>query len=344
MPTLYVATNGLSVWTSKDLGETLSRAPSSIGIYSGSQVWSLAPHPTKANEMLLGCGSGLFALDPATHALKRLPLPMDGKLLVTAIAISPHDPNIIIAGTQPSAMFRSDDGGKSWRDLETGMKPYMTTGFFAGEHAANPTTTGEYDVKHWTRVTGIQFDPKDPSRVYAGVEIDGAWLSTDGGKSFARANDGFQTADIHGYGAIATGGDNGGPTIFATTNEGLYRSGNGGNSWDIIPLESKWQYTRTIVARADNSGVMFVTNGNGPPGSSGKLFRSRDFGKSWDNVPLPVELESSLYFLAVHPSDPKLIFAAANLGQLFRSTDGGETWTALKRRLPEVRALAWLPD
>jgi hypothetical protein len=29
---------------------------------------------------------------------------------------------------------------------------------------------------------------------------------------------------------------------------------------------------------------------------------------------------------------------------LFRSTDGGETWTALKRRLPEIRALAWLPD
>ena len=39
-----------------------------------------------------------------------------------------------------------------------------------------------------------------------------------------------------------------------------------------------------------------------------------------------------------------LIFSAATLGQVYRSTDGGETWTALKRRLGEIRALAWLPD
>ena len=93
-----------------------------------------------------------------------------------------------------------------------------------------------------------------------------------------------------------------------------------------------------------SSDLMYVTNGNGPPGSSGKLFRSNDFGSSWSEIHLPAELESSLYFLAVHPTDPKLIFAAANLGQMFRSTDGGESWTALKRRLPEVRALAWLPE
>ena len=44
---LYVATNGFSVWSSSDLGETISRMPSSTGIYSGSQVWSLAVHPTE---------------------------------------------------------------------------------------------------------------------------------------------------------------------------------------------------------------------------------------------------------------------------------------------------------
>ena len=275
------------------------------------------------------------------HLLKSFKNDIEDFLLVTAIAYNPHNPDVILVGTQPSALFRSEDGGKSWKNLHVGMKPYLNTGFYAGEQAANPTSQGEFDVKHWTRVTGILFDTKDPNLVYAGVEIDGAWRSTDGGKTFVRANDGFKTADIHGYGVIEKDGE---PILFATTNEGLYRSTDHGLSWEMLPLESKWQYTRSIVARQDNSGVMYVTNGNGPPGSSGKLFRSNDFGSSWSEIHLPAELESSLYFLAVHPTDPKLIFAAANLGQMFRSTDGGESWTALKRRLPEVRALAWLPE
>lgn len=54
--------------------------------------------------------------------------------------------------------------------------------------------------------------------------------------------------------------------------------------------------------------------------------------------------ESSAYFLATNPVDPKLIYAAATLGQIYRSTDGGESWRVLKRRLGEIRALAWLPD
>ena len=46
----------------------------------------------------------------------------------------------------------------------------------------------------------------------------------------------------------------------------------------------------------------------------------------------------------INPADSKLMYAAATLGQIYRSTDGGESWTALKRRLGEIRALAWLPD
>jgi photosystem II stability/assembly factor-like uncharacterized protein len=58
---------------------------------------------------------------------------------------------------------------------------------------------------------------------------------------------------------------------------------------------------------------------------------------------LPGSVESSVYFLATHPDDPNLVFAAATLGQLFRSDDGGKTWIALPQRLNEIRAIAWLP-
>ncbi|MEE8444441.1 MAG: hypothetical protein V3S44_03775 [Alphaproteobacteria bacterium] len=39
-----------------------------------------------------------------------------------------------------------------------------------------------------------------------------------------------------------------------------------------------------------------------------------------------------------------LLYTAATLGQIYRSIDGGESWTGLARRLGEIRALAWLPD
>jgi photosystem II stability/assembly factor-like uncharacterized protein len=324
-PRLYVGTNGLSVWTSHDLGETLARMGSGKGLYSGSQVWALA---AREGELFAGTNSGLYRLDTAAGRWSSVPSPMDA-MLVTALAFSPHDPDVMLAGTQPAALYRSDDGGSRWRRLDTAMKPYATIGFQGGIAAGA-------SVKHWTRVTQILLDPDDSSAAWAGVEIDGAWRSTDGGERWERVSQGFVTEDIHGFGMAKR-------TLFATTDSGLHESRDGGASWSFRRLPSDWQYVRSVVERPDRTGVMFLTNGDGAPGGSGRLWRSRDHGVHWEDAGLPAPVESSLYFLAVNVADPMLIFAAATLGQLYRSTDGGETWTALKRRLGEIRCLAWLP-
>ncbi len=57
MPRLYVATNGLSIWHSADLGETLTRIPTGTGLYSGSRVWALLATP---KGMLIGTDSGIY--------------------------------------------------------------------------------------------------------------------------------------------------------------------------------------------------------------------------------------------------------------------------------------------
>jgi photosystem II stability/assembly factor-like uncharacterized protein len=150
----------------------------------------------------------------------------------------------------------------------------------------------------------------------------------------------LKSQDIHGFVVV----HNGGRVLFATTDAGLHVSRDNGASWTMRPIDSAWQYTRSIVERPDTTGVMFMTNGNGPPGTAGRLFRSRNHGVDWEDARLPGEVESSAYFLATNRADPTLIYAAATLGQIYRSTDGGESWTALKRRLGEIRALAWLPD
>ena len=109
------------------------------------------------------------------------------------------------------------------------------------------------------------------------------------------------------------------------------------------PIDSAWQYTRSIAERPDGTGVMFMTNGDGPPGTPAACSAAAITGRL-GGCGLPGEVESSAYFLATNPADPKLIYAAATLGQIYRSTDGGESWMGLKRRLGEIRALAWLPD
>jgi photosystem II stability/assembly factor-like uncharacterized protein len=88
---------------------------------------------------------------------------------------------------------------------------------------------------------------------------------------------------------------------------------------------------------------MFLTNGDGPPGSWGRLYRSSDNGANWRRVDLPGDVDSSMWSVAVNPADPSLVFASSALGQIYRSTDAGMTWSALKRRLGEIRHVMWLP-
>ena len=346
MPKLYVATNGLSVWSGSETGDDLSRMPTFTGMYSGSKVWALEGHPSRPNELLAGTESGIYRLDQARMLWLHVPSPMDS-IQVTALAIAPDDPDVIIAGTQPAALYRTDDGGKSWRKLSAPMKSHQMSPW-QGEKKWTPAEAELLDsVKHWCRVTTIAFDPKNSNTIWAGVEIDGAWRSTDGGETWEQITkeltspvDGRKSQDVHGLTPVY----NGARKLFMSTNIGIYVSGDDGTTWDFSRLDSKWQYTRCIVERADHTGVMFVTNGNGPPGTNGRLFRSRNYGRDWEDAGLPGPVESSAYFMAVHPADANLIFLATNLGQIYRSKDGGESWTQFERRLPEVSDIAWLPD
>ena len=344
-PRLYIATNGLSVWYSDNLGEELQRTQTAKGMYSGTQVWGLACHPANTGEVLCGTELGLFRFAPADDTWSHVPSVMDQRRLVTAIAYSPHDPRIILAGTQTANLYRSEGGGKTWVDLRVLMHESVALEFLGGSDInSNPRVSLERGkpsdhIKHWTRVCQITFDPDDPNLVCACVEIDDAWVSHDGGRTFERRNDGLHAAaaDVHGMAVV----NNGRRMLFAATAFGLHMSDDDGRHWKFHKLDSPWQYTRSIVERPDRTGVMYLTNGSGSPGWHGRLYRSRDYGDTWHDVGLPGSVQSSIYFLAVNRADPMLGFAAGSLGQLYRTTDGGETWAELPRRLGEIRAVAW---
>lgn len=316
---LFVGTAGMSVWMSDDLGATWSRPYSESGLYLEARCWALSEHSQRPGEVLAGTDSGVYRWTSATESWRHLPSPMDA-MNVWALAQAADDPDIIIAGTQPAGLYRSDNGGKDWRRLPQAFAescPFVQT----------------------PRVTQVLFDPDDGATIWAGVEIDGVHLSRDGGATWERRNDGLLSDDVHGL-CVHGGADR---RVFATTNKGLHVSDDDGAHWRFQELDSPWQYTRTIQQRPDDPDRLWLTNGNGPPGSSGRLLRSSDAGASWRDAGLPGQLNSTPWCIATDPSDPDLVFVASNLGQLFRSQDGGHSWTKLDRELGEVRAMLWQP-
>ena len=147
MPNLYVATNGLSIWRSTDLGETLERMPTGTGLYSGTRAWSLL---STSRGLLAGTDSGIYRWDAAPNVWVPLPSPLNCQL-ITALAASPGNPNVILAGAQQGSLYRSENGGESWRKIEAAIAPYVNVGFWE-----TPEFVAKSDVRpparHWTRV------------------------------------------------------------------------------------------------------------------------------------------------------------------------------------------------
>lgn len=327
-----VGTSAHGLWFSKDLGETWERPTSRSGLYLEAGIFALATHPSTPNSVLAGTDHGIYRWSFSAERWTHLPSPMDGSgQSIWSLIQATHDPKVLLAGTRPAGFFRSDDGGASWRKVLTPI----------ADDASNATRADRgYSSNRYMRVTRMLFDPTNTETIWAGIEIDAIHRSEDGGKNWTRISEGLVSDDIHDLAIFDYAGKR---TMFATTNKGLHRSEDGGRSWKFISLSSPWQYTRTITERADKTGVVFLTNGNGPPGSTGRLLRSRNYGESWEDAELPGVINSTPWCVATHPANPQLLFACSNLGQLFRSDDGGETWRRLTRELGDVRSMCWLP-
>ena len=318
----YAASIGHSVWFSRDLGESWARAHTNRGgIYNESRCWSISLHPDRPGEVLAGTDQGVYRWDPRAGRWNHLPSLLDN-LQILQLAQHPADPDFIIAGTRPAALFRSVDGARTWQRL-------------ALENALECTFINT------PRVTSIRFDPRDRDTIWATIEIDAIWRSRDRGDTWERLGDGLTDDDVHNLVIV----DELGPRrILVSTEVGLFRSDDEGASFHHVPVpQAPWPYFRVMAAREDRSGVVFLSVGDKPSGETGLLLRSRDWGETWEDARLPAPVNSTIWWIGTHPADPMLIFCCTIFGQIFRSTDGGETWTKLARELGELRMIAWEP-
>ena len=320
--TAYAATIGHSVWFSYDKGESWNRADTPTGgFYNESRCWSLAIHPDRPGEVLAGTDIGVYRWDHTQDRWNYIPSPMDD-LHIQQLAQSPHNPNIIFAGTRPAEVFRSLDGGATWDRCRLGN-----------------------DTECWfintPRVTSIQFDPVDDKTVWATIEIDGVFKSSDLGETWIKCNYGLASPDTHNL-VIFDDIPEVGRKVLCSTEEGLYYSGDNGESWTLQPVpQTPFRYMRMIKKRADDSGVMFLSAGDKPSGETGMLLISRDYGETWEDAKLPGHVNSTVWWIGTNEADPNLIFCHTILGQVFRSQDGGEAWEKMTRELGEIRMIAW---
>jgi photosystem II stability/assembly factor-like uncharacterized protein len=203
------------------------------------------------------------------------------------------------------------------------------------------------------RVVAVAGHPTEPMTFYFGACAGGVWKTTDGGTYWENVSDGFfQTAAV-GALAVAPSDPN---VIYAGTGEacirgnvshgdGVYRSTDGGRTWTNQGLGDTRHIGRVRVHPGDPDLVYVAALGHawGPNRQRG-VFRSRDGGASWEHVLFRSERAGAID-LSMDPHNPRILYAAVWQAQrmpwamhsggpessLWKSTDGGDTWTDITR-------------
>jgi len=113
---------------------------------------------------------------------------------------------------------------------------YALTGYYLSDTQFPKDHPNAYGRRHWTRVTQIVFDPLDTTIVWAVMEIDCTWRSTDGGEHWESCSEDMMSQDIHGFAVI----HNGTRSLYATTNAGLNVNEDNGANWTMTPIALDW--------------------------------------------------------------------------------------------------------
>ena len=200
------------------------------------------------------------------------------------------------------------------------------------------------------RVSDVAGVPGEPDILYVGSSSSGLFRSTNGGITFESVFDEGNTLSI---GAIAlepgdpevvwVGTGEGAVRNSISYGDGIYKTTDGGESWSHMGLEDSERFSR-IVVHPRNPDIVFAAamgHAFGPNEERG-VFRTRDGGQSWERVLFTNET-SGASDVAIDPTNPDIVYAGMHDylrqpwyfrsggpgGGLFRSSDGGATWTRL---------------
>jgi photosystem II stability/assembly factor-like uncharacterized protein len=247
-------------------------------------------------------------VDPGNGTINTLPFAQNG------ITVDPTNPNTIYATKMVTGVYKSTDGGATWKAANSGMP----------NPAAFPPCCS----------TGVVIDPRNPNILYAaggnpvGLQI---YKSTNGGLSWTALTSqgavGFQPLFIDPQGAL-----------YVPTGSSLRKSTDGGANW--IPVDLRLGAPLTSLA-IDPQSTLYA--------GSNPLWKSTDTGGSWNPASVGIPQGYRVDALVVDPLNPTSLFAGVNFGDcewtengtgVYASADGGATWTDARRAsVAELRRL-----
>jgi photosystem II stability/assembly factor-like uncharacterized protein len=323
----------------------------------GAEVNCLAVRPDRREVVYAGVrGGGLYRSEDSGTNWQRL-----GESVLSdkirAFALDPSNSKVMYVGTEPAAVWRSEDEGKSWQEL-TGVRSLA-------------------DERKWTypvpmiqpHVRSIAIDPQDSRRLCVAAQVGGVLLSDDGGNAWRDVrypidldvhSVTFDAAKSNLIYAATGGGENFPDPTPPPKGRPLYRSTDGGNSWESISDTFHRTYSVPVRVHPKDSQTLYIGVAEEPPPlwlkratkANGALMRSTDGGESWRQLTdgLPNPFESMVECIEFDADQPDHLFIGTGgegarfikleEGELYHSRDRGNHWEKILLRFPIIYALA----
>jgi photosystem II stability/assembly factor-like uncharacterized protein len=235
----------------------------------------------------------------------------------------------------------------------------------SGQSPAAMSSGGPFDSLHFReigpasmsgRISDLAVYEADPAIFYVGTAHGGVWKTVNNGTTFEAQ---FQDRGLMSIGDVAVSQSNP-DLVWVGTGEsnnrqsgswgdGVFKSVDGGKTYTFMGLATSRHINRIVIDPRDNDVVFVAATGSlwGPGGERG-VYKTTDGGETWRQV-LKVDEDTGANDLVMDPSSSRVLYASTyqrrrtaccmNGGgpgsALWKSTDGGETWTKLTKGVPE---------
>ena len=249
------------------------------------------------------------------------------------------DPNLVYAGVEDAALFKSTDGGQNWHELSSlrghGTGPKWQPG--AGGMCLHT----------------IILDKKNPNRIYIAISAAGAFRSDDAGKTWKPINKGLVSQYIPdpsaevGHCVHHVAMHPGKPdTLFMQKHWDVMRSDNSGDLWHEVSGNLPTDFGFVIDVHAHEPETIYVApiKSDGEhfvPDGKLRIYRSKSGGNEWEALTKGLP-QSGCYVnilrdaMAVDSLDSCGIYFGTSGGQVYVSPNAGDSWSPIVRDLPGV--------
>ena len=303
-------------------------------LLNGSQPRCIAIDPRDPERVYVGTmDNGLwFSTDRGASWREAGPSIDEHRVLSVAVSRSAEHAgvSVVYAGTEPSNLYRSEDGGLSWQLL-----PAL--------RELPSASRWSFPPRPWTHhVRTIALHPADPESLAVGIELGGVMRSRDGGKTWIDHNP-QAYSDAHQLLTHPLAPER----LYEAAGQGIARSDDRGDTWKRLGVGLDRHYAWAQAIDGADPDLWYVAVSRSPAAAHGngdgqaRLLRSR--GNGWEAVDGwgdSAELRRMPYALVTLPDQPGRLLVGLRGGTLLITEDAGETWSRLSVRLPDVIDLA----